>query len=75
MGQMSRVSVLERSNLIISHSVFFFPFLIASNPWAKAPFIHRASTVPNVILKLSLTKAGQKHKSLITNYTYLSSAP
>ena len=72
MGQMSRVSVLERSNLIISHSVFF-PFLIGSNPRAKAQFLHRASAVPNVILKLSLTKAGQKHKSLITNYTYLSS--
>ena len=68
MGQMSRVSVLERSNLIISHC-FFFPFLFDSNPPAKAQFIHRASAVPKVILKLSLTKAGQKHKSLITNYT------
>ena len=27
-----------------------------------AQFIHRASAVPIVILELSLTKAGQKHK-------------
>ena len=31
-GQMSRVSVLERSNLIISHSVFFFRFWLPQIP-------------------------------------------